>query len=523
MIRSLHGFRSMAVKEFIHIRRDPTTLVFALMIPAIQLTLFGYAVDFDVRHVNTAIVDLDRSRESRAYLTSIQNTQYIEFTRILQNPQQAEEALVRGDIRAAVVIPADFSRKYGTSTPPQVYVMLDGSDSQVANPARNAFRKPPTIPGPSTVSPDAVDVRVKYVMFNPEICTRIYTIPVGLVGVILYPADYCHAHILQPCTRTRTGCTLEQLTVSPVGKLGLMLGKLVPYACLALFEMFSVIFIARLMFNIMITGSFTLLLVLSVPFILASLSIGLLISTIAKSWVRDEADKLRTLFAVYSASDTPLPPRAAGQPTFQTTVPAGNGYLQINRNNKRSAGLRSRLETKPSCNSNVRVDHCGNFQVPKKRRIASVMFQRPRRPVLVDESSPPDRCQVHHPIAARTRQAKSRSILAAACSQTRAAQSRSASSRLPMSIASSTAYSFLTVVSGNRICACEVLSVAIIGTPRAAASRTHLPHVKRGSKFIQRRQAPAPFHIETRSHWARAIRGTGDDSAPQTFCRRSFP
>ena len=151
MIPSLHGFRSMAAKELIHIRRDTTTLVFALMIPAIQLTLFGYAVDFDVRHVSTAIVDLDRSRESRTYLASIQNTEYIQFTETLQSPTQAEEALKRGDVRAAVVIPADFARKYGTRTPPQVYVMLDGSDSQVANPARNAFRRPATIPSGTVV------------------------------------------------------------------------------------------------------------------------------------------------------------------------------------------------------------------------------------------------------------------------------------------------------------------------------------------------------------------------------------
>jgi len=156
--------------------------------------------------------------------------------------------------------------------------MLDGSDSQVANPARNAFRKPPTIPT-GTVSPDAVDVRVN-VLFNPEIRTQIYTIP-GLVGVILYLITVTLTS--SSLVREREQGTLEQLMVSPVGKLGLMLGKLVPYAGLALFEMFSVIFIARLMFNIKITGSLTLLLLLSVPFVFASLSIGLLISTIAKN------------------------------------------------------------------------------------------------------------------------------------------------------------------------------------------------------------------------------------------------
>jgi len=278
MIPALHGFRSVAAKELIHIRRDATTLVFALMIPAMQLTLLGFAVDFDVRHVRSAIVDLDRSRESRTYLTGIQNTQYIDFVETLHSPQEAEDALRRGEVRAAVVIPADFARKYGTSTPPQVYVMLDGSDSQVANPARNAFRKPPTVPT-STVSPDAVGVRVN-VLFNPEIRTQIYTIP-GLLGVILQMVTVTLTSF--SLVREREQGTLEQLMVSPVGKLGLMLGKLLPYAFLALFEMATVIFLARLMLNIRISGNLLLLVVLAVPFILASLSMGLLISTVAKN------------------------------------------------------------------------------------------------------------------------------------------------------------------------------------------------------------------------------------------------
>ncbi len=278
MIPTLFGFKSMALKELIHIRRDRTTLVFALIIPAIQLSLFGYAVDFDVRHVRTAIVDMDRSRESREYAQSVVNTQYIDFVEKLNTPGEAEIALQRGDIRAALVIPADFARKYGTRVPPQVYVMVDGSDSQVANPARNAFRHPPTIP-PGAISPDAVDVRVNY-LFNPEIRTQIYTIP-GLVGVILQLVTVTLTAF--SLVRERELGTLEQLMVSPVGKLGLMLGKLVPYAGLALIEMFSVIFLARLLFNIKVEGSLPLLLLLSGPFVLAALSIGLLISTVAKT------------------------------------------------------------------------------------------------------------------------------------------------------------------------------------------------------------------------------------------------
>ena len=271
----LYGLKSMLIKELLHIKRDPTTLFFALLIPAIQLALFGYAVDFDVRHIRTAVVDMDRSRESRAYLQRVQNTQYIDNISYLHTPREAEDALKRNDVRAAVIIPEDFSRRYGTSRMPQVHVLLDGSDGQVANPARSAFMQQS---GPPT-GPDAVDVRLN-VLFNPDIRTKIYTIP-GLVGVILQLVTVSLTGF--SLVREREQGTLEQLMVSPVGRLGLMLGKLLPYALLGFAEMSSVIFIARLLFNIKIVGSLPLLMLMSMPFIGASLAIGLLISTVAKT------------------------------------------------------------------------------------------------------------------------------------------------------------------------------------------------------------------------------------------------
>jgi ABC-type multidrug transport system permease subunit len=269
----LYGFASIARKELLHIRRDPTILFFALIIPMMQLMLFGFAIDFDVRHIRTAIVDLDRSRESRAYVARLQNTQYLDATLYLSSPDQAEDALRRNDARVAVIIPPDFSRRYGAKTPPQVRVLLDGSDSQVAIPARNAFQSPP-----GSAAPDA-DVRVN-VLFNPQIRTQVYTIP-GLVGVILQLVTVSLTSF--SLVREREQGTLEQLMVSPVGRLGLMLGKLFPYACLAMIELFSVLFLGWLVFNVQIAGSLLLLVALSVPFILAALSIGLLISAIAQN------------------------------------------------------------------------------------------------------------------------------------------------------------------------------------------------------------------------------------------------
>src|ERR1051325_7037906 len=154
MNSALYGFWSVASKELLHIRRDPTTLVFALLIPILQLILFGFAIDYDVRHIHTAIVDLDHSRESREYITSLTNTQYLDVVSYLSSPEQAAEALRRNDARVAIIIPPDFARRYGTTRVPTVEVMLDGSDSQVAGPARNALLRP----GPS--GSQAVEPRI---------------------------------------------------------------------------------------------------------------------------------------------------------------------------------------------------------------------------------------------------------------------------------------------------------------------------------------------------------------------------
>jgi ABC transporter DrrB family efflux protein len=274
MKAALYGFGNIAAKEFLHLRRDPTTLVFALLIPLVQLVLFGYAIDFDVRHVRTVVVDLDRTRESRAYIASLQNTQYLDVVDTLPTPERAEQAIRSNAARVALIIPPDFARRVGTRDVPTVRVLLDGSDSQVAVPARNAFQRPPNLSGS-----DAVDVRIN-VLYNPTMRTQVYTIP-GLVGVIMQLVTVSLTSF--SLVREREQGTLEQLMVSPVGRLGLMLGKILPYSALAMIELVMVLALGHIVFDVPIVGSALLLVALAVPFVLAALSMGLLISTIAQN------------------------------------------------------------------------------------------------------------------------------------------------------------------------------------------------------------------------------------------------
>lgn len=274
MRAALYGFRSIVAKEFVHILRDPTTLIFALLIPLLQLILFGYALDFDVRHVRTVVVDMNRTRESRDYIAGLQNTQYLDVVNYLPTPEVAQQALRRNDAHVAVIIPPDFARRYGTRDIPTVRVLLDGSDSQVAGAARNALQRPPDQPGT-----EAVDVRLN-VLYNPQIRTQVFTIP-GLVCVLLQLVTVSLTSF--SLVREREQGTLEQLMVSPVGRLGLMLGKLVPYSLLAMAELIAILFLGHLIFDVQIAGNLLLLFVLAIPFVMAALSLGLVISTVAQN------------------------------------------------------------------------------------------------------------------------------------------------------------------------------------------------------------------------------------------------
>jgi ABC-type multidrug transport system permease subunit len=270
----LFGFRSVAAKEFLHIRRDPTTLVMALMVPLLQLVLFGYALNFDVRHIETVVVDLDKSQASREYIQRVQNTQYLDVVGYLSSPDLVEQALRRSDAHVGIIIPPDFGRRYGTSVAPTVHILVDGSDSQAATAALSAFAPPR---GPS--GPIGVDPRVN-VLFNPDIRTQVFTIP-ALVCVLMQLITVMLTSF--SLVREREQGTLEQLMVSPIGRLGLMLGKVAPYSVLALAELVCVLLLGCLVFDVPFVGNFFLLIVLAVPYIIAALAMGLFISTVAQN------------------------------------------------------------------------------------------------------------------------------------------------------------------------------------------------------------------------------------------------
>ncbi|MCW5943815.1 MAG: ABC transporter permease [Fimbriimonadaceae bacterium] len=264
-------YRSVVRKEIVHLGRDTTSLVIALLIPLFQLTLFGFAIDFDVRDVRTVVVDQDRSRESAEYLTGLENTDYVEFVGRAATSDEATASLRRGDAQVAVIVPPGFGRSVAAGRSAALGVLIDGSDSQVAIRARQAFLEPS--------KSKAVEPRFD-VLFNPTMRTETFMIP-GLIAVILQIVTVSLTAF--SLVREREQGTLEQLMVSPIGRVPLLLGKLTPYAGLAFAEMALVLAAGTLVFDVRVVGSLAALLLTSVPFILATLSMGLLISTIAQN------------------------------------------------------------------------------------------------------------------------------------------------------------------------------------------------------------------------------------------------
>jgi ABC transporter DrrB family efflux protein len=272
------GYGAILRKELLHLRRDPVTVVFALAIPIFQLVIFGYAIDMDIKHIPTAILDFDQTQESRRFVASLVNTQYARIVAAPRSGEELREVIRSGKAQLGIEIPPGFGRGVSQGTGSQVLALVDGSDSQVAFRAQAVVAQMAVAHQTAYVEP-LVDVRQR-VLYNPDTRSANFMVP-GLIGIILQVVTV--ALTAFSMVREREQGTLEQLMVSPVGKLGLLLGKLVPYAVLGVAEVTVVILVGRLLFGVPVHGSLILLFLLSIPFLLAALGLGLLISAIART------------------------------------------------------------------------------------------------------------------------------------------------------------------------------------------------------------------------------------------------
>lgn len=284
------GFRSIFYKEVIQISRDPLTLALMLLVPMIQLMLFGYAINTDVRDIKTAVYNLDPGPQSRDLLSAFENTDYFQIVRYVGSDEELNNSIVNGTVKVGIKIPPDYSDRLLANRQATVLVLIDGSDSSIATQSLQVASQVGLTeslgklrteltdsPGRSSQLP--IEIRPK-MLFNPDSRSANFMVP-GLIAVILQIITTLLTAF--SIVREREQGTLEQLLVTPVRPFGLMLGKLVPYGLIGVVETLTVLTVMRLVFDVPINGSLPLLLSLSILFLFTALAIGLLISTKAQS------------------------------------------------------------------------------------------------------------------------------------------------------------------------------------------------------------------------------------------------
>ena len=284
MNNTFRGFSAVFYKESLHIRRDFSTLFFSLIIPILQMFLLGYAIDTNVRQINTVIYNADGRRESRELLDRLKNSDTFHLIRYVNNDRDLNDAIISGKCRVGVKIPVDYSDRLLHQTGAQVLVLIDGSDSSVAGQAINvttaigldeSLRR--VLANSGAAFP--IEMRPK-ILFNPDSRSPNFFLP-GLVAVLLLNVTtFLTAFSI---VREKERGTLDQLFVTPVRPMGLLLGKLLPYLAIGFLELSMLLFAMRFLFRVPIHGSVILLAFLSLPYIFVSLSLGILISSKATS------------------------------------------------------------------------------------------------------------------------------------------------------------------------------------------------------------------------------------------------
>jgi ABC-2 type transport system permease protein len=283
---------AIARKEFIHIYRDPRSLALVILMPAILMLLFGYAVTLDVKKVPMAVLDYDQSQESVSFVHRFSASPYFRLRIFVENEKEIVRLVDEGKVKIGLVLPWDFSRTVKAGGKATVQVLLDGTDSNTASIilsyvqaiARQYNQEKTSLKvermGRERLNPP-VEARTR-VWFNEELESKNYFIP-GLVAVIISIIGVLLTG--QVIVREWEKGTMELLISTPVGKGELMVGKLFPYFVLGLLDLSLAVWMGKWVFQVPLRGSITLLLCLSSIYVLVALSLGLTISTAARTQI----------------------------------------------------------------------------------------------------------------------------------------------------------------------------------------------------------------------------------------------
>jgi ABC-2 type transport system permease protein len=276
-------------KEFLQIWRDKRSFTVLLLFPGILIFVIGYALNFDVKHISLAVFDRDKSSTSRGFIRNFSNTEYFDINYVVNDYSSIDELLNRGDARVALIMPEDFSGAILAGKETSVQVLVDGSNANTATTAiayiqviiqtysTNLVMNVLKRAGREFYMP--IDLRPK-IWYNPELSTAKFLIP-GLIGFILMISAVISTSL--SVVREKERGTMEQMMVSSLTTLEIIIGKTVSYLIIALAASAFVLIVGFLAFDIAIRGSILWLYVGIMIFLIGGLGQGLLISTITNT------------------------------------------------------------------------------------------------------------------------------------------------------------------------------------------------------------------------------------------------
>ncbi|MFQ6082324.1 MAG: ABC transporter permease [Candidatus Aminicenantia bacterium] len=273
-------------KEFIQTFRDKRMLIPIFVAPLIQLILFGYAVTTDIKHISLAVLDYNRTQESRNLISSFSQSDYFNLNFHLNSYKEIDDLLQKGKVKVAIVIPEKFERNLKKMEKTSLQVIVDGTDANSATIIMSYISK---IIGEYSEKilievrkkkPIGIIISQPRVWYNPDLKSSIYMVP-GVICLILLITTLILTSMA--VTKEREMGTLEQLIVSPIKAWELIIGKTIPFVIIGFCDVILVILAGKLIFNVPIRGSLLFLFGVSFIFILSTLSLGLFISTISRT------------------------------------------------------------------------------------------------------------------------------------------------------------------------------------------------------------------------------------------------
>ncbi|MCW8919621.1 MAG: ABC transporter permease [Gammaproteobacteria bacterium] len=305
---------AMVRKEFVHIRRDPRSLAMAFLMPLILLALFGYAITMDITNLNLVVVDHDRSSASRNYLERFSASGYFTVVAQSDDDDEARRQLDGGQAHIALIIPRHFARELEAGRAVAVQALIDGADANTAAIGQGYLEG---VSGRfnaeqlDLMATPLLENRLR-VWYNPELKSRWFIIP-GLMAVIMTVITALLTSLT--VSREWESGTMEQLISTPVQPLELMLGKMVPYFIIGMFDMLLAVALAVWVFGVPLHGSLLFLVGVTALFLFGGLGLGIFISTLARSQlVASQAAMVSTFIPafllsgfLYSIENMPAP------------------------------------------------------------------------------------------------------------------------------------------------------------------------------------------------------------------------